>query len=156
MKIVDQTYKSAFEYGIKDLQMELTIKYAEAVILEALLRSDSESVPDEIKKSILEHVKRTFPCEFTDPETLSDQKKNLLLLFNKLGYHPIEPKLGFEGDTIFREFYLSYLEQIRSFAFSQQNEINTLLDIQKLEKLSTEKANKRINIIPRDVYRSFN
>jgi hypothetical protein len=148
LKTVDETHKSAFEYGVKDLQMELTIKYAEVIIIEALLSSDSDSISDLHKKSILEHVKSTFPCEFTDPETLSGQKKNLLLVFNKLEYSPVEPKAGFEGSTTFKEFYLRYLEQITSFAFSQQNEINTLLDIQRLETLSTEKINKRLNIIP--------
>lgn len=156
LKIVDETFKPAFEYGIKDLQMELTIKYAETVILEALLRADSGMISEKIKNPILEHVRSAFSCEFTDPKTLSDQKRNLLLVLNKLGSDPVEPRLGFEGNTPFRKFYLNYLEQIRSFAFSQQNEINALIDIPSLEKLSKEKINKRINIIPRDVYRSFN
>lgn len=152
LKIVDETYHSAFEYGIKDLQMELVIKYAEVMILEALLNSGSLLVSPEHKQAIIDHVSDTFSCEFTDPESLPGQKKNLLLLFDKLGLSPIEPDLKPEGKITFKTFYLSYLEQIRSFAFAQQNEINTLLGIQKLKELTADKVNKRLNIVPGDIY----
>jgi len=151
LDMVDETYRSAFEYGVKDLHLELVIKYAEAVILETVLDTET-GISSEYKQAIIEHVRSSFSCEFTDPESLPGQKKNLLLLFEKLGLSAIEPDLKPANDTPFEDFYLSYLEQIRSYAFSQQNEINALLDIERLEDLPAEKVNKRLNIVPRDIY----
>lgn len=155
LRIVDETYRPAFDYGIKDLHLELVIKYAEVVILENVLHSESGMIPPKYKKAIIEHVGSAFSCEFSNPDSLPGQKRNLLLLFNKLELEPIEPEIKPENKVTFKNFYLSYLEQIRSFAFSQQNEINTLLGIQGLGNLSPEKVNKRLNIVPRDIFNSM-
>jgi len=155
LDMVDETYRSAFEYGVKDLHLELVIKYAEAVILETVLDPETGTISNNHRQAIIEHVRSIFSCEFTDPESLPGQKKNLLLLFEKLGLSAIEPDLKPANDTPFEDFYLSYLEQIRSFAFSQQNEINALLDIERLEDLPAEKVNKRLNIVPRDIYNNM-
>jgi hypothetical protein len=152
LNIVDEIYRSAFDYGVKDLHLELVIKYSEVVILEAVLRPETGMISAEHKKAIIEHVSSVFSCEFTDPDLLPGQKKNLLLLFDKLGLEPVEPDLKPENSITFKNFYLGYLEQIRSFAISQQNEINTLLGIKKLDKLAAEKVNKRLNIVPRDIF----
>lgn len=156
LSTVDETYRSAFDYGLIALQLELTIKYAEAIILEALLSDETQSLSADHKQRISDHLANNYSCEFLDLDSISRHKSKLKLLTGKLEIDLPEPTIRFEKGVSFQGFYFNYLEQIRIFAFDLQNRINTLLDIDPLKTLSLKKVNKRLNIVPKDIFNLFN
>ncbi|WP_103663599.1 hypothetical protein [Gracilimonas amylolytica] len=155
LSTVDETYRSAFDYGLIALQLELTIKYAEAITLEALLSDETQSLSADPKQRISDHLANNYSCEFLDLDSISRHKSKLKLLTGKLEIDLPEPTIRFEKGVSFQDFYFNYLEQIRILAFDLQNRINTLLDIDPLKTLSLKKVNKRLNIVPKDIFNLF-
>ena len=146
---------NAFEYGILDLQMELILQYAQTVVLEAIVDDIDQQEPNALREEILCFARTQLPCPYFNPVLFPKQKQHLQTILSKLGLEPIQPENKLTFPEHFESGYLDYLDKVRSFGTSQQNQINQLLKIELIDEISLDKVNKRLGIIPKKIFKSF-
>jgi len=144
--------EECFTYGMYDLQLELMVKWTQVFLIKAIIsKSTAFNSPYFKHRGLTDHIKTHFPEEFCDLEKLIVHEKHLLLLLKKTGAEI--PALQKKDD--FNELYKLCVGELRTCALKHQNKINTLLGRKKLKNIPLKKLHKRLNIIPKEMYRRY-